>query len=250
MLGASRRVVVQVLPCLGLFSRDQRNEVTVNFTLSSPTTIPLEALLAAAMGAHSIQLSKTLSAIICLCLLTKVVLAHSDHDEISEEQARAPIDAVLWIHIALQAIVWGILFPIGMVLGITRSRWHVPLQVRSCIATPTYDTDLLHAQQATGFALTFGGYILGHSHKGRMFPRSAHGMFASILLVPIVGQLILGIYLKLHIHEKSIRPYAVVAHGIIGKLYPILGWTQMLFGIITFRGYCSSDYLGEETFSV
>ncbi|EDR13954.1 uncharacterized protein LACBIDRAFT_152078, partial [Laccaria bicolor S238N-H82] len=157
-------------------------------------------------------------------LLTKVVIAHSHHDEISEEQAQAPIDAILWIHIALQAIVWGVLFPIGMVLGITRSRWHVPLQ-------------------ATGFALTFGGYILGHSHKGRMFPRSAHGTFASILLVPIIGQLILGIYLKLHIHEKSIRPYAVVAHGIIGKLYPILGWTQMLFGIITFRGYCSSDYL-------
>lgn len=109
-----------------------------------------------------------------------------------------------------------------------------------------YVTDLLHAQQATGFALTFGGYILGHSHKGRMFPRSAHGTFASILLVPIAGQFILGIYLKLHIHEKSIRPYAVVAHGIIGKLYPILGWTQMLFGIITFRGYCSGDYLGEE----
>lgn len=180
--------------------------------------------MAAAMGAHSIQHSKTLLTIICLCLLTKVVIAHSHHDEISEEQAQAPIDAILWIHIALQAIVWGVLFPIGMVLGITRSRWHVPLQ-------------------ATGFALTFGGYILGHSHKGRMFPRSAHGTFASILLVPIIGQLILGIYLKLHIHEKSIRPYAVVAHGIIGKLYPILGWTQMLFGIITFRGYCSSDYL-------
>jgi hypothetical protein len=41
----------------------------------------------------------------------------------------APVDTVLWIHIFIQALVWGILFPTGMVLGITRSRLHVPLQV-------------------------------------------------------------------------------------------------------------------------
>ena len=74
---------------------------------------------------------------------------------------------------------------------------------------------------------------------------SAHGKFASILVVPILTQLVIGIYLKLHIHEKTIRPYFVVAHGILGKSYPILGWTQMLFGAIVFRGYCIDDHLGE-----
>ncbi|KAG6818816.1 hypothetical protein H0H93_001377 [Arthromyces matolae] len=153
-------------------------------------------------------------------------VAHPHHDELSEEQANAPVDAILWIHMALQAFVWGILFPIGMVLGITRSRWHVPLQ-------------------SAGFLLTTGGYILGHTHKGRMFLPSAHGKFASILYVPIALQLALGIYLKLHIHEKSIRPYAVVAHGIVGKAYPIIGWVQMLFGALAFRGYCRGDNLGQ-----
>ena len=72
-------------------------------------------------------------------------------------------------------------------------------------------------------------------------------------------------YLKLHIHEKSIRPYFVIAHGIIGKSWPILGWSQvrhkplslltakkrvilcpqMLFGAMTLRGYCFGDHLGQ-----
>jgi Domain of unknown function (DUF2427) len=65
-----------------------------------------------------------------VALLILHVEAHEHHDELTEEEANAPVDAILWIHIFLQAAVWGILFPIGMVLGISRSRWHVPLQVR------------------------------------------------------------------------------------------------------------------------
>lgn len=65
-----------------------------------------------------------------LLALVFPVLAHEHHDQITEEQATAPVDSILWIHIFLQAAVWGVLFPIGMVLGMSRSRWHVPLQVR------------------------------------------------------------------------------------------------------------------------
>lgn len=65
-----------------------------------------------------------------IAFFLRVVIAHKHHDELTEEEANAPVDAMLWIHIFLQVMVWGILFPIGMVLGISRSRWHVPLQVR------------------------------------------------------------------------------------------------------------------------
>lgn len=58
-----------------------------------------------------------------------LVAAHKHHDQLSEEQANAPVDAILWIHMTLQAGVWGILFPVGMILGLSMSRWHVPLQV-------------------------------------------------------------------------------------------------------------------------
>ncbi|KAJ7173687.1 hypothetical protein C8R46DRAFT_1083673 [Mycena filopes] len=152
--------------------------------------------------------------------------AHEHSDELSEEEMEKPTDAILWIHIFLQAAVWGVLFPVGMVLGITRSRWHVPLQ-------------------SAGMVLTAAGYILGHSHKGRMFLPSVHGSFASILLLPLATQILLGIYLKLHIHEGSIRPWAVRLHGVVGKAYPILGWTQMLFGAVTIRGYCRDDELAQ-----
>ncbi|KAJ7132291.1 hypothetical protein C8R44DRAFT_829509 [Mycena epipterygia] len=165
-------------------------------------------------------------AILSLLASVDFAWAHEHEDELTEAQQNQPTDTILWIHIFLQAAVWGVLFPIGMVLGITRSRWHVPLQ-------------------SAGIVLTAGGYILGHSHKGRMFLPSAHGSFASVLFGPIVAQLLLGVYLKLHIHERSIRPWAVRLHGVVGKAYPVFGWTQMLFGAIAYRGYCRGDDLGQ-----
>ncbi|KAJ6581026.1 hypothetical protein B0H19DRAFT_491139 [Mycena capillaripes] len=165
-------------------------------------------------------------ALISLLVFIHFARGHEHDEELSEENGNKPVDTILWIHIFLQAAVWGVLFPIGMVLGITRSRWHVPLQ-------------------SAGLVLTAGGYILGHSHHGRMFLPSAHGKFASLLFIPIAAQLVLGVYLKLHIHEGSIRPWAVRLHGVVGKAYPVLGWTQMLFGAIAFRGYCRDDDLGQ-----
>ncbi|THH22127.1 hypothetical protein EUX98_g8244 [Antrodiella citrinella] len=68
---------------------------------------------------------------------------------------------------------------------------------------------------------------------------------ANVIFIPIFLQLALGIYLKLHVHEKSVRPYAVIAHGVVGKAYPVIGWVQMLFGAIAFRGYCRGGHLGQ-----
>ena len=99
--------------------------------------------------------------------------------------------------------------------------------------------------QCTGIVLTIGGYFLGHMHGGRKFLKSAHGTFANIVMTFVAAQLALGIYLKLHIHERSIRPYAVMLHGIIGRAYPIIGWTQMLFGAIAYMGYCRGGHLGQ-----
>lgn len=69
--------------------------------------------------------------VLLLCLVVTPTLAHEHDEDISDEDANAPVDAILWIHMFLQAVVWGLLFPIGMVLGLSRSRWHVPLQVRT-----------------------------------------------------------------------------------------------------------------------
>lgn len=69
-------------------------------------------------------------ALLCLALALPV-LSHEHGDEVSEADGRLPVDRILWIHIFLQAAVWGVLLPVGMVLGLSRSRWHVPLQVCS-----------------------------------------------------------------------------------------------------------------------
>lgn len=45
-----------------------------------------------------------------------------------------PLDNTLRLHIALQVLSWGIIFPLGMVLGLVKrsgsrwARWHVPVQ--------------------------------------------------------------------------------------------------------------------------
>jgi hypothetical protein len=72
---------------------------------------------------------RTHSILILSILALNTARAHEHDEELTEEVAHAAIDSVLWIHIFLQAAVWGILFPIGMVFGLSRSRWHVPLQV-------------------------------------------------------------------------------------------------------------------------
>lgn len=92
--------------------------------------------------------------------------------------------------------------------------------------------------QSAGIALTAAGYILGHAHKGRQFLASAHGPTANVLFFPLLAQLVVGVYLKLHIHERTLRPWAVRVHGFIGKAFPVFGWTQMMFGVIAYRGYC------------
>lgn len=155
-----------------------------------------------------------------------VVYGHKHEGNLTEEELHAPIDSILWMHMALQAIVWGIIFPIGMVFGLSRSRWHVPTQ-------------------SIGFALTLGGIFLGHAHGGRQFRHSVHGSIGSWIVVPIFTQLILGIYLKLHIHQETLRPYAVRAHGILGRLWPILGWVQSLFGVIVLRDLCGPNGAGQ-----
>jgi hypothetical protein len=73
-----------------------------------------------------------------LLIFVGPILAHGHHENPTKETAGAPIDRILWIHMFLQAAVWGVLLPVGMVLGMSRSRWHVPLQVFLASCLPCY----------------------------------------------------------------------------------------------------------------
>ncbi|RPB05704.1 hypothetical protein L873DRAFT_1661934 [Choiromyces venosus 120613-1] len=172
--------------------------------------------------------------LILLSIGTRLVpaAAHDHHGEgIPEGEAVSPdpLDSILWIHIFTMISAFGIIFPFGMVLGIVRSRWHVPVQV-------------------LGTALAVLGWLLGHAHKGRQFAPNIHAAFATSLMSMLALQVGLGIYLKLHL-EKGwhgvIRRHMVRLHGIVGKVMPVVSWTQMLFGGITAMGFCRADHQGQ-----
>lgn len=111
-----------------------------------------------------------------------------------------------------------------------KSRWHVPTQI-------------------LGTILAILGFFLGHAHGGRAFVAdNIHSIFAHILQITLAAQVALGLYLKLHWEKgingkirKLIRP----CHSIIGKLMPLLAWTQMIFGGITTLGFCQGEHVGQ-----
>jgi len=69
--------------------------------------------------------SKTSAAVVFVFSFLSTVTAHPHDDKIDEEALNAPIDSILYIHIGLQALLWGVIFPTGMVLGIVRCVLHM-----------------------------------------------------------------------------------------------------------------------------
>ncbi|GAA5983563.1 hypothetical protein JCM11641_007284 [Rhodosporidiobolus odoratus] len=137
------------------------------------------------------------------------------------------IDRALWFHIGIQILCWGILFPAGMVLGITRSRFHVPLQTLTIV-------------------LSLVGNSLGHHHGGRSFHMTAHAHFAGYLWWYMISQAVCGVFLRMHVMEGTfVRRSVVAVHGIIGKSFPLVGWVQMLFGGIAANGFCFGEHFGQ-----
>ncbi|KAI9826856.1 MAG: hypothetical protein M1832_005795 [Thelocarpon impressellum] len=167
----------------------------------------------------------------CLVAAGRARAHDHGHDDIPEGEvvSAEPLDTVLWLHITTMIIAFGLLFPAGMVLGIVRSRWHVPVQV-------------------LGTALAILGYFLGHAHGGRRFAPNIHAAFSSSLMLMMFCQIGLGVYLRLHLSKGvhgAVRRYVVVGHGVVGKLLPVASWVQMLFGGITALGFCHDDHLGQ-----
>ncbi|KAJ1671102.1 hypothetical protein EV182_007820, partial [Spiromyces aspiralis] len=117
-----------------------------------------------------------------------------------------PIDGRLKAHIAFMALAYGVIFPIGMVLGLVKSRWHVPFQ-------------------ATGAVFTALGYIFGHTHKGRMFDHNAHAKVAWAMLWLLAFQTLGGIYLMLRLDRfinDPLRRWVKLAHKWMGVAQFIL----------------------------
>ncbi|KAF8443531.1 hypothetical protein BGX38DRAFT_1199654 [Terfezia claveryi] len=157
--------------------------------------------------------------------------AHEHHEQNIPEGSVIspdPLDTILWLHVGGMIASFGIIFPIGMVLGIVKNRWHVPTQV-------------------VGAVVAILSWFLGHNHGGRQFAPNIHASFASTLMSLLMMQIGVGVYLKLHmekgIHGK-VRKKVVLLHGVLGKVMPVVAWVQMLFGGITALGFCRDSHTG------
>jgi len=108
-------------------------------------------------------------------------------------------------------------------------------------------TNILLCSTMTYIGLVIG-FILGHAYKGRQFGSNIHAHLAPYVDVLFIGQIVFGIYLKFHFERginKYIRRAAVMCHGTVGKLTPIVSWVQIGFGWITLLGFCQEDHLGQ-----
>ncbi|KAL3488948.1 hypothetical protein BJX62DRAFT_252955 [Aspergillus germanicus] len=168
--------------------------------------------------------------------LVPTITAHDHHGGDSkipegETVSAEPLGTIMWIHIFIQMLAYGVVFPIGMVFGIGKSRCHIPTQ-------------------AFGTALAIAGFFLGHLHTGREYnPNNVHASFAWILQILLVAQVVLGLYLKGHWEKgkvsRRMRTLLRPCHSVLGKSMPIVAWTQIVFGGITALGICQGDYLGQ-----
>ncbi|RUP43796.1 hypothetical protein BC936DRAFT_136715 [Jimgerdemannia flammicorona] len=192
-----------------------------------------------------------ISLLLHLLLFVRPILAQEeDHDEMGDHEQKGghdhhnlpaetwissavtddPLDSVMWLHILVQCLAFGILYPFGMVLGLARSRWHVPVQTLATV-------------------LLAMGYFLAHAHHGRNFePHNAHRGFAYVVIWTLAGQIAAGVYLKLHWTHGThmrIRRVIVAAHGWVGVMVPVLGYTQMVLGVIASVGFCYGEMTGQ-----
>ncbi|TIB58205.1 hypothetical protein E3P78_03995 [Wallemia ichthyophaga] len=173
---------------------------------------------------------RAISTAATLTSLATLTAAHAGHHHAEEgsEMNKVPLDWIIIVHIVTQVLVWLVVFPIGMVLGSTRSKWHVPVQSAAMVVTGCL------------------GYLSGMKHKGRQFPSSVHSTMSVILIFYLVAQAAMGIFLKLHVMEDTrLRSWIVKTHGITGKTFPIVGWVQVVFGIATVGSYCRGGSLGQ-----
>ncbi|KAJ2372942.1 hypothetical protein H4S02_009027 [Coemansia sp. RSA 2611] len=164
-----------------------------------------------------------------LLSLALVVRGHDHHAANMNFDMGEPIDGVLKAHIALMSIAFGALFPIGMVLGLRKNKWHVPVQ-------------------ATGGVLAAIGFVLGHAHGGRAFHENAHSKFSWFMMWLLVAQLGAGIYLKLHTEKRFndlARPYIKIAHKLMAVTMVIATYVQVLLGVVAWLGFCYDGYLGQ-----
>ncbi|RKP07760.1 hypothetical protein THASP1DRAFT_10460, partial [Thamnocephalis sphaerospora] len=135
------------------------------------------------------------------------------------------IDVWLRLHIVLMLVAFGVLFPLGILFGITKHWLHVPTQIAAV-------------------AITAVAFVFAHVHGGRSFPESAHARAANVIAVLIAAQVGCGIFLKRFRNVGVLRSVVHGVHRWLGLGWLLLGCVQCWLGLVAYLGFCSADHKG------
>lgn len=160
-------------------------------------------------------------------------LLFSRHDEPAEPGTfpmPEAVDGVLWAHILIMTIAFGVIFPVGMILSLTKHRFHLPVQI-------------------TGGVLAITGLFIGVFHKGSKYPSgNIHSEFGGWVILLALCQIAVSVLLKMNIKKgflgRTKRTMSRI-HKVIAVILPISTWIQLGFGAITVENFCHADHLGQ-----
>lgn len=127
------------------------------------------------------------------------------------------------------ALSFLVLFPIGIVLALRKSKLHSIVQ-------------------SAAYLVFMAGYFLGHSISGDWKVSAAHVSFQPFLLIIVNSQVILGLVAKTIKSKASVSHYSldlVATLHRFGALLMILGpYIQIMTGITTTLGVCQPSEFG------
>ncbi|KAF8980743.1 hypothetical protein BGZ46_003742 [Entomortierella lignicola] len=176
------------------------------------------------------------------------------------------------IHVTCMITAYGILMPIAIMLGIRRSKFHVPLSaVAFIIAMAGYVFGYGHHMFGVGEGAhedhpegTDGGNVDGMpgmkkrqtgdtsaEHYGWKWEISAHGALANLLLMMLLLQVGLGVYRKMVRVRPNIRikwltaPLTKKIHAYVGRSHLVLAYIQIVLGFIRLINACPGQYFGQ-----
>jgi len=158
------------------------------------------------------------------------VVGHGHHPTEPPPPGSLPIrpPPLVLAHIFLQLLTWGILLPIGVILGLARSRLHAPVQ------------------SIAGLVLSLPATTLPHLAAHHPYPPTLHATVGSALFFLLLAQILQGFYLKSHwLHSSKLRLTIQASHSIFGKSFLLLSWIQILLGAVASLSFCYGDHLGQ-----
>ncbi|KAJ3045525.1 hypothetical protein HDV00_009182 [Rhizophlyctis rosea] len=152
------------------------------------------------------------------------------------ELSTMPWDPYLITHITLMLLAYGVIFPLGFLFALAKSKKHSPTQI-------------------VGSLVAGVAFIMGHRNRTKYFPHNPHKRFQGFMLWILIMQVGLGVMLKLtkggsdasssskilqflrSIRSRILRP----AHVITGWSFVLLPYIQAIFGLIALTRTCGGD---------